>query len=88
MPISGDKFEKYKNSLVCITEFLEENKGVGFTVEEIAEGLGIEKEVIQPTLSFLPLIELLAMSKGRKLEIESVTIKNVIYYRYNEKYHK
>lgn len=88
MPISRDEFEKYKNPFHRITEFLEKNKGTAFTLEEIAESIRIEKHAIAWLLEFLPLVELMAMSKGIQPQIQSVKIKNVTYYRYNEKYIK
>lgn len=86
MPISGDEFERYKNPFNYVKEFLKKNRGVAFTEKEIADGIGIDREVISTTLDLIPLGELLAIEKRMEFPIKSVTIKNVTYYKYNEKY--
>ena len=85
MPISREEFEKHHNPIERVTEFLKKNKVVGFTIEEISESVGIERKIIEPLLSLIPLVNILFASKGKKIQIESVTIKNTAYYRYNEK---
>ena len=86
MPISGDEFERYKNPLHYILEFLKKNKGVAFTAEEIADRVEIDRGVIVTTLNLVPLGELIAISRRTEFPIKAVTIKNVTYYKCNEKY--
>lgn len=84
MPISGHEFEKHKNPLRYIIDFLKKNRDAAFTANEIAERVNIDKQIISTTLNLVPLAEVLAMSRRTKTAIKSVTINNVTYYKYNE----
>lgn len=84
MPLSREEFNKYKNPLVYIQNFLEKHKGSGYTSEEIAEELGIEELVVQRALNSIDSINYTRILLGMKEKylIESVYSKGKTYYRY------
>lgn len=86
MPLSGNEFEKKKNPMRYIVDFLRKNKDTAFTGEEIANGVNIPKEIILPILNLIPLAEVLATYAKRQVSIFSVTVDGVTYYKYNENY--
>jgi DNA-directed RNA polymerase specialized sigma subunit len=80
MSIDVEEFDKHKNPLKYIVDYLRNNKERAYTIESIAKAIRIDVIEVRNALFYDGLAKILDPRYGSL--IESATVAGVVYYRY------
>jgi DNA-directed RNA polymerase specialized sigma subunit len=80
MSIGADEFDKHKNPLNYIIDYLRNNSDRAFTAESIAKEIGLDVNEVTNTLMWEAVAS--AIDRTYQSPIERAVVKGVLYFKY------
>jgi DNA-directed RNA polymerase specialized sigma subunit len=80
MSIDAKEFDKHKNPLNYIIDFLRKNSGRAFTAESIAKEIGLDANEVVNAMTWESLASII--DRTYRSQIERAAVKGVSYYKY------
>jgi hypothetical protein len=80
MSIDAKEFDKHKNPLTYIIDFLRKNSDRAFTAQSIGEEIGLDANEVKSAIFWESLA--FAIDRTYRSQIEVATVKGVTYYKY------